>query len=156
MSDWVKIIGPAAKDEGLLQEFIDLFHAIKGERMTDAENDPLMKPIRTLFATKPELNGTEMRIDVLEGYLKEVANEYHFSVHCLTDPKTASTYAFSRSLTKVGKVLLSRKYGFEEERKRPHGGTNKVRHVTFTFQTMSWMKSGSGRRNIAKREAFES
>jgi len=133
MADWTKIIGAAAKDEGLLTEFIDLFRAIKGERLTDAENDPLMKPIRTLFASKPDLNGKEMRIDVLEGYLKEVACEYHFTVHCLTDLRTASTYAFSRALTKVGKVLLRRKYGFKEERRRPYGSTNKIRYVTFNL-----------------------
>ena len=53
MADWVKIIAPAAKNEGLLEDFIELFDAVKGERMMDAENDPLMKPIRMLFAKKP-------------------------------------------------------------------------------------------------------
>jgi hypothetical protein len=51
----------------------------------------------------------------------------------LTDLKTASTYAFSRALTKVGKVLLRRKYGFKEERRRPYGSTNKIRYVTFNL-----------------------
>src|ERR1700721_816215 len=50
MADWVKIIAPAAKNEGLLEDFIELFDAVKGERMRDAENAPLMKPIRMLFA----------------------------------------------------------------------------------------------------------
>jgi hypothetical protein len=63
MADWVKIIAPAAKNEGLLEDFIELFDAVKGERMMDAENDPLMKPIRMLFAKKPGLNSTEMRLD---------------------------------------------------------------------------------------------
>jgi hypothetical protein len=133
MADWAKIVGPAARNEGLLLDFIDLFDAIKGERIMDAESDPLMKVIRGLFADKPQLNGQEMRIDVLEAELKAACERHAFKVHCLTDPHTASTWALSRALTKLAKVLLRKKYGFKDRKYRPHGETHKVRHVTFNI-----------------------
>ncbi len=156
MADWVKIIAPAAKNEGLLEDFIELFDAVRGERMMDAENDPLMKPIRMMFAEKPGLNGTEMRLDVLESQLKAIAEEHGFKAHCLTDVHTASTWALSRNLTKLAKVLLRKKYGFKDKKARPHGETHKVRYVTFNLseQVMNEVKQWAAECKAARRPDF--
>ena len=155
MADWVKIIAPA-KNEGLLEDFIELFDAVKGERMMDAENDPLMKPIRMMFAEKAGLNGTEMRLDVLESQLKAIAEEHGFKAHCLTDIHTASTWALSRNLTKLAKVLLRKKYGFKDKKARPHGETHKVRYVTFNLseQVMNEVKQWAAECKAARRPDF--